>query len=594
MARMLPPCLSDEVRSAAERRIFSLLETDPETHDWVVLHSLGLARHVKRIYGEIDFVVLAPKLGVVCLEVKGGRISRQDGTWTFTDRFGSVSKKTLSPFMQAREGMFSLLNAVKRHFGSTHPITRLLFAYGVMFPDINFNHSDPEYDKSQVYDLSDRRFPVSRFITRLAQLAGGQLGIATGRPANELLPSSSDISALLTFLRGDFDLVVSATAALRDTDESLLRLTTEQYGSLDQLQDNRRCLFEGAAGTGKTLLAMELARRESSRGNRVALLCYNRLLGSSVQHQLEERLGTSASRAVVGSFHRFLHSLIMQSSQATAFADALRTADETAIYTSVYPLYALLAIDEGSVQQFDVLIVDEGQDLIYPDYLDVLDALLVGGLNGGRWAIFCDFHRQAIFSELTSEAMISQLESRVSRYTRFRLSVNCRNTKPIGEETALVSGFETPPFLPAKVTGPPVEYLFFSTIEEERGLLAKAITNVLTEGVPAGSITILSPVVRENSCLANPLKSGQAIANISDLDALQNRKSIGFTTIQSFKGLENSVIIMIDIDDLTSERGKSLLYVGMSRARHRLILLVSKAIKSSYVAAIQRGIKRVL
>src|SRR5579864_8529486 len=114
MARMIPPCLSDDVRSAAERRVFNLLETDPETHDWVVLHSLGLARHVKRVYGEIDFVVLAPGLGIVCLEVKGGRVSRQGGTWTFTDRFGSVSKRTLSPFMQAREGMFSLLNAVKR------------------------------------------------------------------------------------------------------------------------------------------------------------------------------------------------------------------------------------------------------------------------------------------------------------------------------------------------------------------------------------------------------------------------------------------------------------------------------------------------
>ena len=56
----------------AERRVFDLLKTDPATKDWSVLHSLGLSRRVDGPYGEIDFVVIIPGEGIVCLEIKGG------------------------------------------------------------------------------------------------------------------------------------------------------------------------------------------------------------------------------------------------------------------------------------------------------------------------------------------------------------------------------------------------------------------------------------------------------------------------------------------------------------------------------------------
>ena len=45
------------------------------------------------------------------------------------------------------------------------------------------------------------------------------------------------------------------------------------------ISDNPRCLIEGAAGTGKTVLALEYSRRQVKKGNKVLLLCFNRLLG---------------------------------------------------------------------------------------------------------------------------------------------------------------------------------------------------------------------------------------------------------------------------------------------------------------------------
>lgn len=58
---------------------------------------------------------------------------------------------------------------------------------------------------------------------------------------------------------------------LHNASEALIALTKEQYRCLDQLDDNPRCLIQGPAGTGKTLLAIEEVKKSVARGERVAL-----------------------------------------------------------------------------------------------------------------------------------------------------------------------------------------------------------------------------------------------------------------------------------------------------------------------------------
>src|SRR4051794_24955958 len=112
MARMIPTAFAETTVSAAERKLFQLLKNDPGTTDWIALHSLGLSRRGKKPYGEIDFVVLIPGGGVICLEVKGGRVACRDGEWQTTDRYDRTERLRRSPFLQARESMFALRDAV--------------------------------------------------------------------------------------------------------------------------------------------------------------------------------------------------------------------------------------------------------------------------------------------------------------------------------------------------------------------------------------------------------------------------------------------------------------------------------------------------
>ena len=93
MAIMIPSVISPEVKSNAERKIFEWFQNAPGTDKWIVLHSLGIATHNKVIYGETDFLVLAPKLGIFAIEVKGGRVRRENGIWYFTNRYGKTNSK---------------------------------------------------------------------------------------------------------------------------------------------------------------------------------------------------------------------------------------------------------------------------------------------------------------------------------------------------------------------------------------------------------------------------------------------------------------------------------------------------------------------
>jgi hypothetical protein len=111
----------DATTPASERRIYDLLRCDPDTKDWIVLHSLGLAKRGSKPYGEIDFVVLIPGAGIVCLEVKGGRVRCESGIWYTRNRDDEEAALAKSPIMQARDGMF----AVRRQSARTSVTTAL-------------------------------------------------------------------------------------------------------------------------------------------------------------------------------------------------------------------------------------------------------------------------------------------------------------------------------------------------------------------------------------------------------------------------------------------------------------------------------------
>jgi Holliday junction resolvase-like predicted endonuclease len=562
---MMPPHCDDSTVSNAERKVFDLLRNDPETASWVVLHSLGLSRRAAKPYGEIDFVVLVPEGGIVCLEVKGGRVTCSDGIWYTVDKYEQQHKLKRSPFMQAREGMFALRNELLRYFGATHPAGRCLTGYAVVFPDVPSPPQTPEFEPWESIDSEALRMPISHLIQSLIKSQRKKFG----RNGNVNL-SPQTMREIRQFLRPDFDAVITRSVQIRRTEEKLLQLTEEQYEVLDRLSENERCLIKGPAGTGKTLLGMEFARRSAAEGSQTLFACYNRILGNWLREQTAGLDGI-----ICGSFYRSLRELILASPFGEEFREQAQSRTDHELYNEVFPFYGELAASEANAL-FDTIVLDEAQDLIKKPVLNTLNAWLRGGLAGGRWAIIGDFTRQAIYTGDGENDADSLLQEYCPYYTRELLTLNCRNTRQVAEETGLLSGFFSLPYRLGRVEGLAVDYRYWRNAEHQAQILSEVIEKLLNDGVAPEDVMVLSPRKFKDSVAYRLVEKERF--NLYELRE-RNPKSrrtaqIPFSTIHAFKGMESPVVVMCDLDTIDSEEPQALLYTGMSRTRSHLTVLL--------------------
>lgn len=585
MAKMIPPHWHDKTPSS-EQRIFNILENNPATADWVVLHSLNLKQSGTQPYGEIDFVVLIPSVGVICLEVKGGRVACTSGTWTSTDSSGHAHTLKRSPFKQAQDGMHELRGALEERLNRVPAFYQVPFGYAVVFTDVEAPPADIGTEPWEVIDYHGLNAGISGLLLRAAKQQRARLRIRSS-PAEPQPPLMKQIRDAL---RPDFERIVARGTLVTDSERKLLSLTEEQYDVLDLLADNPRCLFEGAAGTGKTLLALEFSRRLARAGNRVLLICFNRLLGEWFSAEITAAAATT--HVTSGRFYKCLRDTIATSAIATDFFEAEKSAGDAHLFDTVYPLYGQLAIEECT-EKFDVIVMDETQDLFKPAVLQMLDAWLKGGLAKGRWAFFGDFHRQAIYGTGGPVNPHEALASICTSYARAALRQNCRNTRRIGEETALLSGFESPPYRMGQIDGAPVDYVNYDDSDSQRRALERVLSQLASEAdIEPAEVVILSRYRLEQSAAASLTNTTGFCIRPVDAPAPANlrKPTFLFATAHAFKGMESKIVVMCDVDRIESEEDRSLLYVAMSRARSLLTVLLHTRTKTAVREAFRRKI----
>lgn len=549
---MLPPFVSEDTQSRAERTLFVELR-DHLSNDWTVLHSLGVAEHRRKPWAEIDFVLVGPP-GVFCLEVKGGRVTRRDGMWSFTDGADRESLKAEGPFEQVGSVAPQLYRHLREHDAT---LNQVLLGHGVVIPDVEFKIVAPDVEPAVLYDRRDSSRPFSEYLARLAEYWQERY---PGRP-----PTTQAIrSRIVDLLRPDFDLRPSLGARLGHINRELLSLTTEQYRVLDQLIDAPRVIVRGGAGTGKTLLAREEARRQASLGRRVLLCCYNAVLGETIREELADVPGVHVTH-----LHRLLADLVAEAGLQGELPDV----DGPRLFSVFYPavaLDAILALDR--VGEFDVLLVDEAQDLLLDSYVDVFDALLEGGLKDGWWRIFLD-PRQDVYRAQNGNSW-----ERLATGVPFRLTVNCRNTEPIAVASALLGGGRPSEVLRAQ--GPQVDEIWYRDAAQQQRELGRLLGRLLgAEGVPAEQIVVLTRRRLENSSL--PASLPGCPLPLVPLGPT-SRRCIRHSTIASFKGLEADVVVLAELDDLLSDEAGLLNYVAASRARGHLVLLLDERRRGDY------------
>ena len=575
MARMIPPIIDGQVNSDGERDLFHAFKTSAETSDWVVLHSLDIAKHQTQVVGEIDFVIIVPRLGVVCLEVKACRsLEIVDGRWRYGQNKNWDSR---GPFKQASRAMQSLRGQIYKK----HPKLRnVVFWSAVAFTHMSFDSSSTEWHRWQSID---RDYIRSRGIvaTILGVLKNGRIRLAQTptakwfKPENDK-PNGEEIDYLINVLRPNFESYESPKDRIQRVHAEAKRYTEDQFRALDFAEDNERVVFAGPAGTGKTLLAIESARRAARLGRRTLFLCYNELLGDWLEKEI-------APLAPIVEFDRVARRMLSTS--------GLRAKEDPMFWAKELPLAAVAALKddpEGSLRQYEELIVDEAQDFLRGGFIEFLDHCVDGGLEQGRVRLFGDFERQAVYQ--SAELTLAELkEGWIQDLASFRLRDNCRNTPRVAALAGHLGGLD-PGYRSVLRQDDLIDPIIieYANDAEQPGKLIDALLELLDEGFEVAQIVVLS-MRSKGMCM------DKALGNASSFQYFGagkvGKSGVFSSSVRRFKGLEAPVIVLTDIESISSDEAQTLLYVGVTRTLGKLVLLVRKDAKLELLNKISDGVK---
>ena len=558
MARLIPPFISDECRSGAERRLFDRFRVElPD--DFTVLHSLGVARHRYKLYSEADFV-LVHRDAVIVFEVKGGRVARKEGSWFFTDRYGQIHKRHESPMQQAASVAAAIRNSVRGEFGPTSPQSRVTFGSVAFFPDIEFSETSPDWDIRRVYDINAWRRPLGEVVADAVAYSRAEMARVTQHTPATLTAAESE--QLVDYLRGDFEKIPSLSVSIDGHEDLMVRLAPSQYALLDSLTKNRRMVIEGGAGTGKTLLAMEAARRHAERGRRVLFVCFNRLLADHLKaYAIRGRFPSSID---IGTLHSHCVAILG--------AAGFRLPNETVsseVFSAEIPGRVSEAIGKiPGFKPWDVLVVDEGQDLAaHAPFVSAIGQMLEGGFRGGNWIWFED-PRQRIIRQ--GDALPFELAGHEPSY--FTLTKNWRNTNEVATYTSVATTFPLPEL--SGIEGPKVGTVICNG--DELAQLGRIVSDLLAKGARPDQIVLLSAVAESKAVFSSQaVLCGVPLRRFDSRETADN-KSIRFSSVFRFKGLEAKIVILTDVHDLSDPLSRMAAYVGMSRANSVLAVLLTK------------------
>jgi hypothetical protein len=524
--RMIPKTASGRYTSSSEQAVFGLLKSVPAEHV-VCLHSLNLSEHEYQRSGEIDFVVIGPH-GVLALEIKGGRVARQDGVWSITNRRGEVRREERGPFKQVETGLYSLTRRLARD-GHGDLLRRVCTGYGVVFPDAEFDAQSVEWSPDLFCDLArlESDHGIAPFLSTCVRY-WWQKG-----DYRKLGPD--DVTALADHLRPSFVRVPPLRRRAELIEEEMVALTQEQYERLEVIEEADRILCSGGAGTGKTFLAVEVARRERSAGRSVAIVCHSRALRDYI------------------------------AGQADLDGIAILTAGNLHLPAPV-----------------ETLIVDEGQDLLTTGWLDALDQAVTGGLESGRWRIFLDPNNQANITERIEPEALEFLEGLDAVHCGLRR--NCRNTTPIVEDTRLLTGADIG--IPTAGDGPAPITVYSTDETQGFSALAEHLDHLMAEGIATDEIVILS-------CRHDPAEIIEHLPSrwrqrVATSDAADEGCGVVVWPVADFKGLEAAHVCLVGVSSLAAD-DLPLVYVGMTRARVSLWIQMLASLRNEVRDAARRN-----
>ena len=476
---------------------------------------------------EIDFVLLLKDMGLVIIEVKGGHISFDGRDWIQSD---SKSSRPIHPAVQAKRNMNTFREFLRNRWSQGN----IKSDWIVCFPDSHIKASNsPDLPIEKIVDKNNLEFILSTIKNNL------------NSKSNTSAPTGNTwIEAALTHIQPKGLEDIDRESALGNNYAHVKELTHQRIELLDQLSDNDNFIVYGPAGSGKTWLAFEQARIWIEQGLRIGIIAYNRGLVSYLRKK-ELELPEGARPQFIGTFHEY----------AKLIGATAGTPSNYSMEHDPYADRLIQAAEELSEgDKYDGFIVDEAQDFMFSWWTTLEKSLKTGGKIGA----FGDVN-QKVFGKRNLP---------INKYAKFRLKENIRNSKQIAE---LASLFAEGSLVARGPNSFPIEFIEVSgqKVIETADDVVERLTE--KENWHPGEIALLTTKNRH-----------PAHAEIANKDRdlywadFWTNEDVFYGTVGGFKGLERPVIVLAVDGFHNAEEFNDFVYVGLTRARDKLVVVGSK------------------
>ena len=487
---------------------------------------------------EADLIVVMPDVGVVVVEVKGAGLAFRNGQWSI--RRGN-RERPIDPVDQVRTTRYAIRQYIELDpRWSESSRRRIRFAHSVVAPftALDDDFYLPDCPRWMIHDKDDQE----RLAERLAD-------IPLGFDTHLVPPALDDCELIVDILSGrGVQVEPSVEDESAERQDRADRLTQEQGLILGVTRLLRRVEIRGGAGSGKTVLALTQARqltqgRAGRKPERVALLCYSMGLAS---HFTRETSSWKYNHrpAFVGTFEDLANLWGIESGSRE---------DPTFWEERLPLLMAERAAELPQTHRFDSFVVDEAQDFAESWWRPLLAALR-DEEEGGLF-LYSD-ENQRLFQRFGRPSV---------PLVPLVLDHNLRNTKQIAEVFR--------PLAPLNMRlqggdGPEVLHVQADP-DDAMDVADDQVEALLDEGWAPGSVALLTTGRRHPEQMSRQDLDGQT----GYWDSFWDEDQIFYGHVLGFKGLERRAVVLCINEDGTRERFRERIYVGLSRATDRLIVV---------------------
>ena len=517
----------------AERVVYDFMANlDNSFHIFYSVRWVKPKRNKNYIWKENDFLILSKTLGALVLEVKGGDIT-SDGLNIYQTNKDTYETSVLSPerrkdpLSQAIDGVYHYREIISDLDETLKD--RFVVEPAVWFPGCNvksiINKFPRMYREAQEIVLDNSSFNLGQTaIERIYKFYNAK---------NKTNVTDEEYSKILSLIAQDFELVEISGFKQKEMEFNFIKLTREQLSLLDYISEQKMATIQGSAGTGKTVIAREAAKRYSAIGRKVLFLCFNRYLSYELRHRFP------MNNVDYYGIDEFI-------SEKTGM---IHTSDKEKVRH-------LNSIDWERLD-YDDIVIDEAQDFLNEEIMYFKDYI---ELKEGHFLVFYDKNQLVIKKEVPEALQKAECKLILTR--------NCRNTYEIGQTSYSLIDLDLNKVNMISGQQPNICFLCGNSRQMIGKIIEYYTSNFNYENK---DITILTLKTEEESVLYNCNK----INNIR-IGNEKNNSTVFFTTTKKFKGLENKVIIIIDVDKANFEsiEKKMDFYVAASRATQNLSIII--------------------